>query len=106
MKRMIFSAVLIASCFVAQLASAQTATPYIRHKQVQQQHRIANGVRSGRLTPRETANLERREAHIQHEKRMYQRKGYVTRYERMHMRHQQARLSHDIYRHKHNRRVM
>jgi len=37
----------------------------LQRREVRQQERIAQGVQSGQLTARETARLERREAHVQ-----------------------------------------
>ena len=60
----------VASAALVLPAAAQTATtttPTIHQRKVNQQRRIANGVKSGQLTPRETAHLEHREAHINRE---------------------------------------
>ena len=46
-----------------------TSTPVIKQRKINQQRRIGNGVKSGQLTPRETAHLEHREAHINRETR-------------------------------------
>lgn len=47
------------------VSSAAFAGPHkINKRQAEQQHRIAQGIQSGTLTPQETAHLERQEARI------------------------------------------
>ena len=79
----------------------------VHHRAVHQQHRIAIGVRSGQLTPRETRRLERREARIHREVRRDRRAngGRLTPQQRRHVNRQQNRVSRQIYRDKHNGRV-
>jgi hypothetical protein len=45
-------------------ATAFAAPQNINKRQARQQHRIAEGIENGSLTPRETARLERQEARI------------------------------------------
>jgi hypothetical protein len=95
--------ILAASTFaVAQSATAQD----INQRKQYQQDRIANGVRSGRLNPGETAHLERQEAGINREERGMRARdnGHLARYDRRTINHQQNRESHRIYRDKHNGR--
>ena len=87
-------------------SSAQTATPHVRHRQMNQQDRIGNGIRNGELTPREAAHLENREAKIQHDKRLAKADGRVTRCERKKLAHEQNRTSRAIYRQKHDAQAM
>jgi hypothetical protein len=77
----------------------------IRQREIHQQHRIAQGVRSGSLTPRETAHLERREARINRQVRADRRAdgGRLTFGERRQINREQNRASRAIYRDKHNR---
>jgi hypothetical protein len=51
------------------MISAATFTPAqeIQQRKENQQQRIANGVANGSLTPHETANLENKEAGLNHE---------------------------------------
>ena len=76
----------------------------INERRENQQDRIAQGVRSGRLSPRETAHLESREARLNHEIRRDRREhdGRLTAGERERINHQQNRLSKSIYRDKHD----
>lgn len=71
-----------------------------------QQDRIAQGVKSGQLTPAETANLESKDARINHEIRNDRAAngGKLTGAEKAQINHQQNRVSRQIYRDKHNGR--
>ena len=76
----------------------------IRERQQRQQVRIAEGVRSGELTRRETIRLEREQRGIQLEKREARSDGDFTRDERRDIYREQNQASRHIYRAKHNRR--
>ena len=72
-----------------------------------QQDRIAQGVKSGQLTPRETANLESKDARINHEihNDRAANGGKLTGAEKARVNRQQNRVSRKIYRDKHNGRT-
>ena len=72
-----------------------------------QQGRIAQGVRSGELTPHETANLEHREANINHEVAADRRAngGKLTPAEHKQVEHQQNQASKKIDQDKHNNKT-
>lgn len=72
-----------------------------------QQGRIAQGVRSGELTPHETANLEHREANINHEVATDRRAngGKLTPAEHKQVEHQQNQASKKIAQDKHNNKT-
>lgn len=76
----------------------------VNARETNQQNRIANGVRSGQMTPRETANTERREANINREVRNDRQAngGKLTSQERQQVNHQQNQASKQIYQDKHN----
>jgi hypothetical protein len=69
-----------------------------------QQDRIANGIRSGSLSPSEASHLEGREQHINHEDAADRRAngGKLTGQEKARINHQQNRASGKIYQDKHN----
>jgi hypothetical protein len=73
-------------------------------REANQQGRIANGVKSGQLTPRETSHLENREANINREVRNDRAAngGKLTTQERAQVNHQQNNTSKQIYNDKHN----
>ena len=76
----------------------------VDRREQRQQERIAQGVKSGELTPRETARLERKEARI-HREIEHDRAangGHLTPAERRQINRQQNRVSRQIYREKHD----
>ena len=90
---------------VALIVSAQTATPGVTERQVNQQERIKEGVKSGELNKRETRRLEMREAKIQHDKKVAKSDGVVTSGERAKLQREENRTSRAIYRQKHDAQV-
>ncbi len=75
----------------------------IRHREANQQARVAQGVRSGELTPRETARIERQEARLNRELRRDTRDGGgLSGPERRKITRQQNRLSREIRTQKHD----
>jgi hypothetical protein len=103
---------LLAAAMIAVPASsfAQT-TPAERHdiagRKDNQQDRISQGVKSGQLTPRETAHLENHQAAINHEEHGMRASdnGHLTAQDRHTLARQQNRQSANIYRDKHNGRT-
>ena len=89
---------------------AQT-TKYERHhinaRKTDQQDRIAQGVKSGQLTPGETAKLEKQEKGINQEERGMRAEGngHLTAQDRHTLAAQQNQESARIYRDKHNDRT-
>jgi hypothetical protein len=80
------------------------ADPSIAQRKENQQDRIANGVKSGQLTPGETANLENKEAAINKETRTDRAAngGKLTAAEKTQINRQQNQTSRQIYADKHN----
>ena len=82
------------------IAAAQDRIP---DRKENQQDRIAQGVKSGSLTPHETANLENKEGRLnemRHDRR--QNGGNLTNKEKAQVNRQQNHLSRNIYKDKHN----
>ncbi|WP_310461720.1 hypothetical protein [Sphaerotilus sp.] len=93
---------LLSAAVLLTVSSLAMATSRIDQRQAHQQQRIANGVASGQLTPRETIRLERREARIHSTEVAAKADGTVTPAERRHLRHQENRASRAIHRQKHD----
>ncbi len=76
----------------------------VDQREANQQKRIAEGVENGSLTPKETANLENREAKIHNEIKTDRAAngGKLTPAERAKINREQNRTSRAIYRKKHN----
>jgi hypothetical protein len=89
---------------LASVAFAQ-GTPAITGKQMEQQARIEQGVRSGELTPRETRKLERQQGRIQADKQAAKADGVVTPRERRRIKREQDRADKRIFREKHDMQV-
>jgi hypothetical protein len=76
----------------------------VNGRETHQQDRIANGVKNGSLSPKETANLEKREANVQsrEQKDMAEHNGHLTKAEQKGINRQQNRISKSVYKDKHN----
>ena len=76
----------------------------VNTREANQQARIANGVKSGQLTPRETSHLENKEAHINNEVHNDRAAngGKLTTQELAQVNHQQNNAIKQIYDDKHN----
>jgi hypothetical protein len=96
MKTMILAAILG--------ASLAAHAGEVDRRERRQQARIAQGVKSGELTPAETARLEQREARIEREvaRDRAANGGKLTPAERRQVNRQQNRVSRAIYAHKHD----
>lgn len=93
-----------AVCLVVPFAAfAQTSTPNIDQRQINQEARIQQGVNSGALTPREDVKLERGQQHVQNMENKAKADGVVTRRERTRLQHAEDVQSRRIYREKHDR---
>jgi hypothetical protein len=79
----------------------------VNQREQHQQNRIANGVKSGQLTPRETAKLEGRENRlVQNQKRdMAKDNGHLTKANQAQLNREANRVSNGIYKDKHNSAV-
>ena len=76
----------------------------VNRREGRQQKRIANGVKNGTLSPKETSNLEKREASVQNQeqKDMAGHNGHLTKAEQRQLNRRQNRISKSIYKDKHD----
>jgi hypothetical protein len=76
----------------------------VNQREANQQKRITNGINNGSLNAHETANLERREASVQKQEQadMAKHNGHLTKTEQRQLNRRQDRISHSIYKDKHN----
>jgi hypothetical protein len=108
-------ATIIAGLTITSLAAAQEAGPgvvdpghprvnEVNAREANQQRRIAQGEKSGRLTPAEAAKVQSREANIQsHEAAdMAAHNGHLTKREQRNLNRRENHASKAIYRKKHN----
>jgi hypothetical protein len=77
----------------------------VNGRETNQQKRIANGVKNGKLTPGQTAHLEKREQSIQNQQKrdMAKNGGHLTKAEQNHLNQRQNRVSKTIYKDKHSK---
>ena len=105
---MLASTLVIApAAMIAQTTPTPGAHDYnINQRKVDQQDRIANGVKNGQLTAGQTARLEHQEAGINREERgmRAQDNGHLTKQDRQTIHAQQNQESRRIYRDKHDGR--
>jgi hypothetical protein len=76
----------------------------VNHREQNQQRRIGNGIKSGKLNSQQAAHLEKREASVQNreQKDMAQHNGHLTKAEQKGINRQQNRISKSIYKDKHS----
>ena len=86
-------------------ATPSTKTPKINERQVNQQKRIRQGVKSGELTKRETRKLEAGEAKIQSDKMAAKADGKVTKSESRKLNRELNHESKAIRHQKHDRQT-
>jgi hypothetical protein len=108
--KVVFASALVIApvALVAQATPTPGAHDYnIGQRKVDQQDRIANGVKSGQLTAGETSRLEHQEAGVNREERgmRAQDNGHLTSQDRKTLHAQQNQESRRIYRDKHNANV-
>lgn len=82
--------------------SAQTVTPAVKGRQIQQQKRIAEGVKDDELSRKEVKTLQRDQRRINRSKNKAKADGKVTKAERVALHSRQNRASRKIKRAKHN----
>ena len=113
------AALAVSGLMIVGSASAQTSTTsgagpgvvdpghprvnQVNKREQNQQQRIANGVKSGKLSSQQTAHLEKREASVQNreQKDMAKHNGHLTKAEQKGINRQQNRISKTIYKDKH-----
>lgn len=108
MKHRILRTTIAGLILIPALSFAQTpgtSTPNLDQRQVNQQNRIAEGIKSGQLTAKEAENLEKREAKLEANKQMAKADGVVSKKERAKLQREANRDSRKIYQKKHNKKT-
>ncbi len=98
-KLVILTFIMMISLF---LSVNMTQAGRVGNRQVKQQNRIHQGLKSGELTKKEALRLEREQRRIQKTKREAIKDGELTPKERLRLERQQNRASRHIYRSKRN----
>ncbi len=76
--------------------------PYSNRRELNEQHRIYQGLRSGRLSPGEFRHLEHQQRHIRLAEARMRADGHLNGYERARLNRMENRAGHNIYRDNHN----
>lgn len=76
----------------------------VNQRETNQQNRIANGVKNGKLTPKQTAHLERGEQRLQNneKKDMAANNGHLTKQDQKQLNKEANHMSKKIYKDKHS----
>jgi hypothetical protein len=77
---------------------------HIKKREQREANRIYKGMKSGQLTTKERNRLLNQQSTIDQERRQAMADGKMTKRERKDIRHDQNRLSHDIYNKRHNKK--
>jgi hypothetical protein len=98
--------VIIAMGILSVETSAQDKTPVINKREVKQNQRIKEGVKTGQLTKGEAKYLHKEQKEIRSSKRSAKSDGKVSKGERKMIRSEQNQANKDIYKLKHNKKVV
>lgn len=104
MKKRLTAAVLAAVAAAIAVPALAHWPAGIEQRERSQQGRIGQGIRSGEITPREAARLEREQWRTERMERRFRADGRFTCGERARIHRRLDRSSHHIWRARHNRR--
>jgi hypothetical protein len=105
MKKIVLTFALLGMLGLSAVTFAQTSTPKVTDRQINQEARIQEGKNNGELTRREKRRLQMQQAKIQRDKKVAKADGVVTPEERRQLTREQRRASRNIYRQKHNNEI-
>ena len=103
MKTMKFVTAAVFAALALPAFAQTTSTPRIDQRQENQQRRIDEGVKSGQLTKKEAARLQKEQARIQKMENKAAADGKVTAKERRQIERAQDRASKNIERERHDK---
>src|SRR4051812_32294132 len=105
MKSIQIAAALAVAVLSAPAFAQTTSTPRIDQRQANQERRIVQGEKSGALTQKEAARLEKGQARVQKMENKAVADGKVTPKERARIEKAQDKQSRKIYKEKHDRQT-
>lgn len=75
----------------------------VNKREQNQQNRVANGLKSGKMSAQQASNIEKREASVQNQeqKDMAANNGHLTKAEQRQLNRRENRISKSIYKDKH-----
>jgi len=102
MKLTQFTIGVLAAGFLSTAAWAESNAAQDQERNVNQQERIEQGLKSGELTTKEAGKLERQQQHIDRMEAKDLRNGSISPAEQARLNAAENRASHDIYKEKHD----
>jgi uncharacterized membrane protein YebE (DUF533 family) len=81
-----------------------TTNAQIKHRRLNQHHRINEGVKNGELTKSEAHHLRKDQRNVHQDAKAARSDGKITRQERKNIKKEERKNSREIYRKKHNLR--
>lgn len=98
--KIIFTSLLFFGLVFSSQQSFAQATPKVTKRQINQQKRVKQGVRSGEITKKEFVGIQAQQRNIRRTKRRAKADGQVTARERARIHRKQTRASRNIKRQK------
>jgi hypothetical protein len=105
MKIQTIVAVAVATAFAVPAFAQTDSTRRIDQREANQERRIEQGEKSGALTPREAARLEKGQSRVDKMEKKAMADGKVSAKERRRIEHAQDQQSRRIYREKHDKQT-
>ena len=105
MKTQTILAVAVTAAFAVPAFAQTDSTRRIDQREANQERRIEQGEKSGALTTREAARLDKGQARVEKMESKATADGKVTAKERRHIEHAQDQQSRRIYREKHDKQT-
>lgn len=102
MKRFVSILLLVIFVLGIGLSAMAQKTPVVDNRERRQQRRIHQGVKSGSLTTREAARMEKQQLKTHRLEAKAKSDGVVTHKERARLQHRENKTSRHIYRQKHD----
>ena len=86
------------------LSASPVLSADIEQREGNQEHRIEQGVKKGKLTPQEQERLKNQQEEIEKERQDAMEDGKMTKKEKKQIHHDQNQLGKDIHHKKHNKK--
>ncbi len=84
------------------MSASPVLSASVQEREENEQHRIDQGAKKGKLTPQEQERLKNQQEQIEKERQDAREDGKVTKKEKKQIHHDQNQLGQDIHKKKHN----
>jgi CRISPR/Cas system-associated endoribonuclease Cas2 len=88
------------------LSASPVLSASVQQREENEQHRIDQGVKKGKLTPQEQERLKNQQEEIEKERQDAMEDGKMTKKEKKQIKHDENKLGQDIRHKKHNKKNM